>query len=199
MVDRPRIGKRGHERRIDHVPTLAVVLAFLVQHLKQRGARFTHRERPKLRENVRMRHFGVVALGRHLFENGLKHVRVVVVEGEAVFGRQAAADVERRQGRANLSELHVQVKRLVQFVPVVRRVTDARVHEEVEHAKRQMGMRLDGVLVQRQNAVVPQAQTRRVERKFGFLFSGNANPHVHGLGGARTQAVPFVQIVDDGC
>lgn len=45
LFNAPYVGQRGHERTVDHVPPLAVVLLLLVDDREERGAAFAHGKR----------------------------------------------------------------------------------------------------------------------------------------------------------
>lgn len=100
-------------------------------------------------------------------------VLVVVREVERVFDRKAASDVEAVQIGANGLQFAVDVQAFRQFVPVVGRVLDTGIDEEVQHFELELLVFLDLGFVEVDDVVVADPQARGVELEFGLLLAGD--------------------------
>ena len=52
LVDTPDVGKGGHKRAVDHIPTLPIVLLLLVEHREERCTTLTHGKGAELGEDI---------------------------------------------------------------------------------------------------------------------------------------------------
>ena len=198
LVDAPRVGQGGDERRVDHVPVLAVVLLLLVDDRIERRAAFAHGERSELGEDIGFLDAVHLADVFDLRHDLLGHVLVVVFEVERVLDREAAADVQAVQFGADGLQLAVDVEALAQLVPVVGRVLDACVDEEVEHLQLELLVGLDLALVEVDDVVVADAQTRGVEIEFRLLLAGDADAHLALFLDRGVQQFDLLLVVDHG-
>ena len=96
--------RSSDERRVDHVPVLAVVLLFLVDDRVERRAAFAYGERPELGEDVGFLRVVAVADVLDLGDDLLGQVFVVVFEVERVLDGESAADVELEQVKKRLAQ-----------------------------------------------------------------------------------------------
>ena len=196
LVDAPCVGQGSDERRVDHVPVLAVVLLLLVDDRIERCAAFAYREGAELGEDVRF--FGVVALADvlDLGDDLFGQVLVVVLEVERVLDRESAADVEAVQFGADGLQLAVDVDALRQLVPVVGRVLDAGIDEEVQHLELELLAVLEFGLVEVDDVVVADTQTRGVELELGFLLAGDADADFAFLGERILEQLQLLLVVE---
>ena len=121
----------------------------------------------ELGEDVRLLDIVALADVLDLGDDLLRKVLVVVVEVERVLDRETATDVEAVQLGADLLQLAVDIHTLRQLVPIVGRVADTRVDEEVEHLELELLARLDLGLVEIDDVVVADTETRGVEVELG--------------------------------
>lgn len=82
LIDTPDVRQRRHERTVDHVPALAVVLLLLVDDREEGRTALAHREGTELGEEIGLLHPVGVAHVLDLCHDLLGHVFVVVVEGQ---------------------------------------------------------------------------------------------------------------------
>ena len=198
LVDAPRVGQGSDERRVDHVPVLAVVLLFLVDDRVERRAAFAYGERPELGEDVGFLRVVAVADVLDLGDDLLGQVFVVVLEVERVLDGEPAADVEAVQLGADGFEFAVDVHALRQLVPVVGRVLDARVDEEMQHLELELLAVLELGLVEVDDVVVADTQPRGVELELGFLLAGDADADLAFLGEGVLEQVELLLVVQHG-
>jgi len=125
-------------------------------------------------------------------------VLVVVREVERVFDRKAASDVEAVQIGANGLQFAVDVQALRQFVPVVGRVLDTGIDEEVQHFELELLVFLDLGFVEVDDVVVADPQARGVEFEFGFFLAGDPDADFAFLGNGIVVEVDLLLVVDHG-
>ena len=125
-------------------------------------------------------------------------VLVVVREVERVFDRKAASDVEAVQIGANGLQFAVDVQALRQFVPVVGRVLDTGIDEEVQHFELELLVFLDLGFVEVDDVVVADAQTRGIELELGFLLAGDPDTDFAFFGNGIVVEVDLLLVVDHG-
>lgn len=122
---------------------VAVVLLFLVDDRVERSTALAHGKGSELGEDVGL--FDVVALA-DVFDLGddlLGQVLVIVVEVERVLYGECAADVEAVQFRTDLLQLAVEIHALRKFIPIVGRIADAGIDEEMQHLELKLLVVLD--------------------------------------------------------
>lgn len=125
-------------------------------------------------------------------------VLVVVREVERVFDRKAASDVEAVQIGANGLQFAVDVQALRQFVPVVGRVLDTGIDEEVQHFELELLVFLDLGFVEVDDVVVADPQARGVELEFGLLLAGDPDTDFAFFGNGIVVEVDLLLVVDHG-
>ena len=136
----------------------------------------------------------VLDLGDDLFGQ----VLVVVREVERVFDRKAASDVEAVQIGANGLQFAVDVQAFRQFVPVVGRVLDTGIDEEVQHFELELLVFLDLGFVEVDDVVVADPQARGVELEFGLLLAGDPDTDFAFFGNGIVVEVDLFLVVDHG-
>ena len=198
LVDAPRVGQGGDERRVDHVPVLAVVLLFLVDDRVEHRAAFAHGERAEFGENVGFLDAVALADVLDLRHDLLGEVLVVVFEVERVLDRETAADVEAVQLGTDGLQLAVDVHALRQLVPVVGRVLDAGVDEEMQHLELEFLAVAEFCLVEIDDVVVADSQPRGVEVELGFLLAGDADADLALLGERVLEQLQLLLVVQHG-
>ena len=198
LVDTPRVGQGGDERRVDHVPVLAVVLLLLIDDRVERRAAFAHGERSELGEDVRLLDAVALADVLDLRHDLLGQVLVVVFEVERVLDGESAADVEAVELWADGFQLAVDVHALRELVPVVGRVLDSGVDEEVEHLELELLAVLELGLVELDDVVVADAEARGVELELGLLLAGDADANLALLGEGVLEQVELLLVVQYG-
>ena len=198
LVDAPGVGQRGDERRVDHVPVLAVVLLFLVDDRVERGAAFAHGERPEFGEDVGFLDAVSLADVLDLGDDLLGEVLVVVLEVQGVLDRETAADVEAVELGADGLEFAVDVHALRQLVPVVGGVLDAGIDEEVQHLELELLAVLEFGLVEGDDVVVADSEARGVEVELGLLLAGDADSDLALLGEGVLEEVELLLVVQHG-
>ena len=125
-------------------------------------------------------------------------VLVIVREVERVFDRKAASDVEAVQIGANGLQFAVDVQALRQFVPVVGRVLDTGIDEEVQHFELELLVFLDLGFVEVDDVVVADPQARGVELEFGLLLAGDPDTDFAFFGNGIVVEVDLLLVVDHG-
>ena len=125
-------------------------------------------------------------------------VLVVVREVERVFDRKAASDVEAVQIGANGLQFAVDVHALRQLVPVVGRVLDTGIDEEVQHFELELLVFLDLGFVEVDDVVVADPQARGVELEFGLLLAGDPDTDFAFFGNGIVVEVDLLLVVDHG-
>ena len=125
-------------------------------------------------------------------------VLVVVREVERVFDRKAASDVEAVQIGANGLQFAVDVQAFRQFVPVVGRVLDTGIDEEVQHFELELLVFLDLGFVEVDDVVVADPQARGVELEFGLLLAGDPDTDFAFFGNGIVVEVDLFLVVDHG-
>ena len=197
LFNAPYVGQRGHERTVDHVPPLAVVLLVLVDDREERGAAFAHGKRSEFGKNVRFGDSGLFAevldLGYDLFG----HILVIVIERERVFDRKAAADIQRIEFGADLLQFVIDTEALVQLVPVIGCIFDAGVDEKVQHLQLELLVRFDPGLVELDDVVVADAEPRGVEIEFRLLFGCDADTDLARFVDCVVEQVQFAFVVEN--
>ena len=175
LVDTPGVGEGGDKWTVDHVPHLAVVLLLLVENAVEGGTAFADGEAAKLGEDIRLFNTtdgaDVLDLGQHL----LGHVFIVVGGGKGGFAGETASDVEWIEFGTHPFEVAIDVDAFRQFVPIVSRVADTGVDEEVEHFEDKLLVWLDLLLIEADNVAVAHAETGGVKIELGFLLGGDAD------------------------
>ena len=180
LIQAPGIRQAGHEGIVYHVPLFAVVLLLDIQDFKDGGTAFAHGETAELRKDVRLRHAVRIAGDFNLVDDFLHHVLVVEVLGQGSLVGQAAANVQAVQLRADGLEFTVHLDALGKLVPVIGRIPDTRVDEEMQHLEVEVGILGHGVLVELEDIRVADAQAGGIEVEIGFLLRGNTDAH-HGI------------------
>ena len=79
LVKTPSVRQSCHERVVNHIPALPVVLLFHVQHLENGGTGFADSEVSELSIDVRYRNAVRFAYGLDLIDNFLDHIFIIVI------------------------------------------------------------------------------------------------------------------------
>lgn len=198
LVDAPRVGQGGDERRVDHVPVLTVVLLFLIDDRVECRAAFADGERTEFGEDIGLLHPVAMTDALDLGDDLFGEVLVVILEVERVLDRESAADVKAVQLGADGLQFAVDVHALRQLVPVVSGVLDAGVDEEVKHLELELLAPLDLLLVEIQNVVVADTEARGVEFELGFLLAGDSQADLAGFGEGVFEEVDLLLVVHHG-
>ena len=198
LVDAPRIGQSRDEGAVDHVPVLAVVLLFLIDDRVEGRAAFADGKRSEFSEYVRFVDSVAGTDVLDLRDDLFGQVLVVVREVERVFDRKAASDVEAVQIGANGLQFAVDVQAFRQFVPVVGRVLDTGIDEEVQHFELELLVFLDLGFVEVDDVVVADPQARGVELEFGLLLAGDPDADFAFFGNGIVVEVDLFLVVDHG-
>ena len=178
LVDAPDVRQRRHERTVNHVPALPVVLLLLIDDGEEGGTALAYRERTELGKDIRLLHPVGIADILNLRHNLLGHILVIVVEGERILYRETAAYVQRIEFRRKFLQFAVDLDALVQLVPIVGRILDTGIDEEVEHLELHLLVVLYPFLIIRYDIVVADTEARGVEIELRFLLRRDADSYL---------------------
>ena len=117
-------------------------------------------------------------------------------EIERVLDGKSAADIEAVELRADGLELAVDVHTLGQLVPIISRILDARIDEEMEHLELELLVLVNLGLVEVYDVVVADTQARGVEVEFGLLLAGDADADLALGGEGPVEEVDLLLVVD---
>ena len=198
LLDTPRVGQSSDERAVDHIPELAVVLLLLVDDRVEYCATFTYGKRAELGEDVGLGHAIFVARVLDLRHDLFGQIFVFVLEVERVLDREATADIQAIQIGANLLQLAVDADTLAQLIPIVGRILDTCIDEEVEHFELELLVVFDLLLVEIDDVVVANTQTRGIEVELRLLLRCNADTHLAALFDYVGEQVDLLLVVDHG-
>ncbi len=137
--------------------------------------------RTELGEDIWLLHIVGIANVLDLRHDLLGHIFVIVVESERILDGEAAADVQRIELRRQLLQLAIDLNALVQLVPIVGRILDTGVDEEMKHLELHLLVVLDPLLIIRYDVVVAYSQTRGVKIELGLLLRCDADAYLAGF------------------
>ena len=197
LVDPPDVGQRRHERAVDHIPALAIVLLLLVDDREKRRAALADGKRSELGEDVRLVDSGLIAYVLDLGDDLLGNVLVVVVESERVLDRETASDIQRVELRADFLQLAINVQTLAQLIPVVRGILDSGIDEKVQHLEPEFLVPLDFRTIILDDIVITDTQSRRIEIELRLLLRGDPDTDFAPGIDRRVEQLELLLIIDD--
>ena len=197
LVDPPDVGQRRHERAVDHIPALAIVLLLLVDDREKRRAALADGKRSELGEDVRLVDSGLIAYVLDLGDDLLGNVLVVVVESERVLDRETASDIQRVELRADFLQLAINVQTLAQLIPVVRGILDSGIDEKVQHLEPEFLVPLDFRTIILDDIVITDTQPRRIEIELRLLLRGDPDTDFAPGIDRRVEQLELLLIIDD--
>src|SRR5690606_38526955 len=101
------------------------------------------------------------------------HIFVIEIVNQGILERHAAADVQGVQIRVDLLEFAIERHVFLQFVPVVRRIGDARINEEMEQLNTESRIRSYLVVVKIEDVLQTSSQTASIARSVRLLSRSN--------------------------
>ena len=178
LADAPGIRQAGHQRAIDHVPHLRIVLLFLCQHTKYRSGTLAHGVFAKFGKDVRFWHIRFFTSHQNIIDNLPNHVFVVELKTQTVADWHPSTNINGVQLFVMLPKLTVNLDRLAQFPPIVQAVFNPRIHKEVQQLKLKLRVILYFFFVKRHYLSSANTQARSIELEIGFFLRSHPNPQV---------------------
>ena len=182
LLDSPRIGQGGDERAVDHIPELTVVLLLLVDDRIEHRTALTYRKRSEFGKQVRFLDVVLIAPQLYLRNDLLGHVFVIVFEIERVLDRETAADIQAVEFGTHLLQFAIDVDTFAQLVPVVCRILNTGIDEEVKQLELELLVGFDLLLVEVDDIVVTDSEARGIEVELGLLLGCDPDTNVAASG-----------------